>query len=291
MKILLTGSNGQVGKEVKTISNKFNLELIPMDRSELNITDYSLLDKQIRKHKPEVIINAAAYTDVENAEEEKKLAELINYKAVKNLAELCKKKSILLIHLSTDYVFNGLKRSDYLESDNTDPVNTYGRTKLLGEEAIRSILEQHIIIRTSWVFGIHGNNFVKKIISLANKEESLNVISDQFGIPTSAKSIASALLLISLQYSKKKHLHYGTYHFSSRPAVSWFSFAKEIINIAYGEGLINKKITLNKISSKKFPAKAKRPIRTSLSSKKIIDIFNIEITPWKEDLREMLASL
>ena len=172
-----------------------------------------------------------------------------------------------------------------------DPINTYGKTKLLGEEAIRSILEQHIIIRTSWVFGIHGNNFVKKIISIANKEQSLNVISDQYGIPTSAKSIARALLLISLQYSKNKHCTYGTYHFSSKPTVSWFSFAKEIITIAYREGLINKKIIINKVSSKKFHTKATRPVRTSLASGKIIDVFDIQITPWKEELREMLASL
>lgn len=291
MKILLTGSNGQVGKEITKISKKFKFNLISMDKSQLNIIDYAVLEKQIVKYQPEVIINAAAYTNVERAEEHKVLAEGTNSHAVKNLAEICKNHSILLIHLSTDYVFNGQKKSDYLETDATDPINTYGKTKLLGEEVIRSLLDKYIIIRTSWVFGIHGNNFVKNIIKLARNEEELRVINDQWGSPTSAKSIAEAILKIVESYSKNQDFKFGTYHFSGTPSTNWYDLARTTCALAYKKGIIDDIPTIKPVPSSTFQTQANRPINSRLNSEKIHKYFGIKQGKWNNDLDEIIDSL
>jgi len=291
MKILLTGSNGQVGKEITKISKKFKLDLISMDKAQLNIIDYAVLEKQIIKYQPEVIINAAAYTNVEKAEEQKVLAEGTNFHAVKNLAEICKNHSILLIHLSTDYVFNGLKKSDYLETDKTDPINTYGKTKLLGEEVIRSLLEEHIIIRTSWIFGIHGNNFVKNIIKLARKETELRVINNQWGSPTSAKSIAKAIFKIIENYSNNKDINFGTYHFSGTPATNWYDLARRTCDLAYKKGVLDDLPSIKPVPSSAFKTLANRPINSCLNSEKIHKFFGIKQDKWNNDLDEIIDSL
>ena len=290
MKILLTGSNGQVGTEIIKISKQLKFDLISMDKAQLNIIDYAVLERQIIKYKPEVIINAAAYTNVEKAEEQKVLAEGTNSHAVKNLAEICKNYSILLIHISTDYVFNGQKKSDYLETDDTDPINTYGKTKLLGEDAIRSLLEEYIIIRTSWIFGIQGNNFVKNIIKLARKEKEIRVINDQWGSPTSSKSIAKAISKIIQDYSKNKEINSGIYHFSGTPATNWYEFARQICDLAYKKGVIDHLPSIQPVPSSTFKTIANRPLNSCLNSEKIYKIFGIKQGNWNNDLIEMIDS-
>ena len=196
MKTLVTGANGQVGLQLIEQAKIKNLDFIGLEKSALNITDKSDIRANIELYRPEIIINAAAYTAVDKAEHETSTAHQINTIGPKNLAEICKEYSILLIHISTDYVFDGSKSEPYTEEDIPSPINVYGETKLGGEKEIRSLLKKHIIIRTSWVFSHQGSNFVKSILDIAQNESRLKVVGDQYGAPTSASSIATSIIEI-----------------------------------------------------------------------------------------------
>lgn len=291
MKVLITGKNGQLGWEMVKQSPIYDLETIPLDKEKLDITNFKQLQSVIKKYKPEIIVNTAAYTSVDLAEKNENEAHEVNYHAVRNLAKICKERSILFIHVSTDYVFDGRKREPYLETDEVNPLNTYGLSKNKGEEEIRDILPQHIILRVSWVFGIHGNNFVKTILKLLNTKENLTIIDDQFGCPTSARSLAECIYAICIKYSDAKEIEFGTFHFTNYPATTWYLFARDAVNLAFKNKILKKPVIINPISCKEYDSIAERPINSVLSTKKIENSFKIPISNWYEELEYTIKGM
>ena len=299
--ILITGSSGQLGSELRMLNDKFkmlNYRCFFIDKNDLDITDFQRVKDFIEKNDIKIIINTAAYTAVDKAEEEKELAELINYKAVENLAKISKEKDIFLVHISTDYVFNGKNYRPYVEEDKTDPINYYGLTKLKGEEAIKKINPKGVIIRTSWVYSSFGKNFVKTMLNLAKTKKELNIIFDQIGTPTYARDLAEVILrILDVKFkitdsnnnltSNIKHLpsNVEIYHYSNEGVCSWYDFAKAIFEI---EGI---DIKVNPIESKDYPTPAKRPFYSVLNKSKIKRDFNIEIPYWIDSLKECLERL
>lgn len=287
MKIILTGANGQVGKEIQKLQPA-EVELIALDRNNLNIADARAVDHMIKHHQPTVVINAAAYTAVDRAENDCDNAKAVNALGPLHLARACDAQHAALIHISTDYVFNGEKNSPYLESDPVNPLGVYGETKWQGEVAVRDHLAKHIILRTSWVFGAHGNNFVKTILRLAKERDELKIVNDQIGCPTSAKSIAMAIWKIISHLKTNQTIAWGTYHYTDVDAVSWYEFAKEIIKI--NQSLVRVK-SLLPITTAEYPTPAKRPAYSVLSTQKITDTLQIQPQSWRMLLQEMCDEL
>jgi dTDP-4-dehydrorhamnose reductase len=291
MKILITGAQGQVGKELVSIANQRGFDVIAAGRAELDITKLKNIESYVEVHQPDLVINAAAYTAVDKAEEEQYIAYAINRNGVANLAAVSKEKNIPLLHISTDYVFDGAKSEAYSENDAVSPLGIYGISKWQGEEAIRQTLSQHIILRVAWVFGAQGNNFVKTMLRLAKDRDELNVVADQFGRPSPAKYIAKTLIALAEQYQKEKMLEWGTYHYCGDEKVSWCGFAEEIFKQAKEQGLIKKEIKVNAITTAEYPTPAKRPKNSMLDCQKIKNTFGIEMPSWKESLNQVLTEL
>ena len=289
MRVLLIGANGQVGQEIKKQAD--NLELVSFSRDELDITSIESLTNKIKKHKPSLVINAAAYTSVDLAEKEKDKAYQVNALGPKILAEICNKEDILLIHISTDYVFNGFKKGKYLESDKPDPINEYGKTKLIGEDLIRDVLDKHIILRTSWVFGIYGKNFLKTIVKISRKKSSLRIVNDQIGCPTSARSIAKCVLRFCDKYLHTKRITYGTYHYTNFPETTWSDFAKVIFRYALKIDLIKSIPQVKEVSTKEYASASDKPMNSVLSNDKIVEELGLELDNWEEELEYTLNSL
>lgn len=277
--ILITGSNGQLGSELKLILNES--EAIFGERNTCDITNNEQLETVIVDNKIKTIINCAAYTNVELAEKEKIKAFQVNEVGVTNLALLAKKYSIKLIHISTDYVFNGKSNLPLSETDSTSPVTQYGKSKLAGENAILEISPTALIIRTSWLYSNYGNNFVKTIIKNASTKDSLNIVFDQIGTPTYALDLAKVLIDI---IPKIKLGSCEIIHYSNEGAISWYDFAKAICEI--------KKFTckINPIESFEFPTSAPRPAYSVLNKRKIKEVYNVSIPYWKESLKLCLEN-
>jgi dTDP-4-dehydrorhamnose reductase len=289
-KILVTGADGQVGNKLVNIGNCNELEIIGYCKSKLDITCKDSILAEIKKTQPALIINAAAYTNVDMAETNEKEAFLINHYGVENIANVCAQSNIPLFHISTDYVFDGTKNSSYKESDSVAPINTYARSKLAGELAIRKILKKYLILRTSWVFSERKSNFLKTIIKLAKTKKEIEVVNDQYGGPTSAKSIAKVLLDLSkVEFNNK--FEWGIYHFCQGPYVSWYEFAKYISAEAYETKLIDRNLKILPISSEKYAFIADRPENCRLSNKKLFKYFDIKKSSWKEDVKETINIL
>jgi len=287
VKILLLGANGQVGWALAKQAQQRGLEVIPLQRHQLDITDHEAVQQAVRRTSPAVVINAAAYTAVDQAEKEQALAYAVNRDALLSIAQACVAQHVPLLHISTDYVFDGCQRTPYHVDDAVNPMSVYGLSKWQGEEAIRQHLEQHIILRTSWVYGSHGNNFVKTIIKLAQAREELNVVDDQWGCPTPAASIANALLAICDQLSGSNANTWGTYHFTGAPPTTWFRFAEKIIHRA--ETCIPLRLKqLSPITTEEFPTPAVRPRYTVLNCEKLVKTFNIEPIPWESSLTTLI---
>jgi len=291
VKILITGAEGQVGKELVTIANQHNYDVISAGRVELDITQVKSVADYIQSSQPDIIINAAAYTAVDKAEEEQITAYAINRDGVDNLAAVCAKQNIPLFHISTDYVFNGEKTDAYSEEDNVSPLGVYGESKWQGEEAIRAQLTQYIILRVAWVFGAHGNNFVKTMLRLAKDKDVLNVVADQFGGPSPAKNIAQTLISLVDIYQKNKNLQWGTYHYCGVEKTNWSNFAKEIFKQAQIKGLTKKQMQVNSITTEEYPTLAKRPQNSMLDCSKLKNTFGIEMPNWHDGLNEVLTKL
>lgn len=282
-KILITGSKGQVGSELKELSINYPYRCYFTDKTELDITDFNALRKFIVQNDIDTIVNCAAYTAVDKAEGEYELADKINHLAVKNLAMLSNEFNIKLIHISTDYVFDGTSFKPYKEEDTTNPQGAYGQTKRDGEKAILEYnLENALIIRTSWVYSYYGSNFVKTMLRLGKEKESLGVIFDQIGTPTYAKDLAKTILEIipKIQNSKLSICHY-----SNEGVLSWYDFAKEIMRMA------KLPCKINPIETCQYPTPAKRPHYSLLNKAKIKKEFNIEIPYWKDGLDDCLKRL
>ncbi|MCK4663092.1 MAG: dTDP-4-dehydrorhamnose reductase [Bacteroidales bacterium] len=282
--ILITGSNGQLGNELKILSGKLeNCNLLFTDIDELDITNAYDIDNFFSTNSIDLVINCAAYTAVDKAETEADIAKEININAIKNLIKCIKKYNSKLIHISTDYVFNGKTHTPYTETDTTNPNSVYGQTKSDGEKLILNSGIAHIIIRTSWLYSGFGNNFVKTIIKYAKEKNELNVVFDQIGTPTFAGDLAEAIIRIIIETNNNQSKFVsGIYHYSNEGVCSWYDFAYEIINIT------KLNCHINPIESKDYPTIAKRPPYSVLNKNKIKSIFNITIPHWRESLVKML---
>ncbi len=290
MKILVTGAKGQVGWELCRQANALGIHVLATDVEDLDITDSAAVDGFVAEHAPELIINAAAYTAVDRAESEEALARRINALACGFLAKAASAASIPLLHISTDYVFAGDKPIAYVEEDPVDPKGVYGLTKLEGETPIRSGLEQHIILRTAWVFGIEGANFVKTMLRVAAERDQLKVVADQVGCPTFAGHIARALLLIAKRYGAGEAVEWGTYHFCGREATTWHGFAEAIFDEAMRQGVLERRPTVEGIPTEEYPTPAKRPANSVLDCSKFEQAFpEISLSDWREGLTKVIA--
>ena len=280
--ILVTGANGQLGKCLKDMSILFpSNDFYFLGRDQLPLEQFEITKNIIETLRPSIVINAAAYTAVDKAETENELAFLINGEAVGNLASVCKSTDSKLLHVSTDYVFDGNAKSPYIETDAVAPVNQYGASKLKGEQLALTTNPQTIIVRTSWVYSRHGNNFVKTMLRLMHERESIGVVNDQHGCPTYAIDLADALLRMALSPVATG----GIYHFSNSGPITWFDFAKNI------RDLTGSKCLVNPISTTAFPTPAKRPYYTAMSNEKIKEDFGITQKKWLESLSICLAQL
>ena len=278
--ILVTGSNGQLGSEIRELSSEYDYNFLFTDRSNLDITNSVEVKNFINSNNINAIINCAAYTAVDKAEEDEVNADKINHLAVKYLAQIAKDKNIKLIHVSTDYVFDGENFKPYTEDDRTNPNGVYGKTKLDGEKAIQDINPLNsLIIRTSWVYSSFGNNFVKTMLRLGKERDSLGVIFDQVGTPTYARDLAKAILDIIPNINNEK---VEIYNYSNEGVLSWYDFAKEIMRMAKID------CNINPIETKEYPTPAKRPHYSLLNKSKIKKEFNLTIPFWKDSLDECL---
>jgi len=280
-KIFVSGSNGQLGSELQEIARQFKeFQFVFFSRAELSITDRAALEKMFILHRPSYFINCAAYTAVDKAEKEKEIAEEINGHAVGAIATLCSQYDCRLIHISTDYVFNGKASTPLKEDDPVDPVNAYGDSKLMGER----LAMQHtdaVIIRTSWVYSKYGNNFVKTMKRLMGEKESISVVHDQVGSPTYAADLATAIMEIITSGKWEP----GIYNYSNSGVISWFDFANEI------KKQLHSKCEVCPIPTSQFPTPAKRPAYSVLDKEKIQSVYNIKAREWKESLKECIDKL
>ena len=292
MKLLITGAKGQVGSELVKDAQARGYEVYGFSSRELDITHFEQLMQKVEQIRPDVIINAAAYTAVDKAEQESEQAYAVNAQGSKNLAKASKQMAIPLLHISTDYVFDGEKDTPYTEVDQPNPTGVYGASKLQGDQAIEAIWPRHIILRVSWVFGEQGNNFVKTMLRLAEQRDELSIVNDQFGAPTSARAISQSLLsILEVNNFNQPDFPWGTYHLQSEPGVTWFEFAREIFQQAEKLGLINKTMKLNPIPSSEFPTPVKRPANSKLDGIKLQQNFDLKPVQWQDDLQQMLKNM
>ena len=282
MVVLVTGSSGQLGQSLQFIAPNYpQIDFVFCDSKTLDITSLENCETIFSNYKPDFCINAAAYTAVDKAENEPEKAFAINVTGAKNLAEVSKKFDTILLHISTDFVFDGNKKTPYLEQDLPNPTGVYGQTKLDGEKAIQQVWEKHFIIRTSWVYSQFGNNFMKTMLRLASERDTISVVNDQIGTPTNAVDLAEALIKIVTEYSKLNTEHfYGIYNFSNEGQCSWYDFAKKIFEIN------NISINLLPIQTTSFPTPAKRPSFSVLDKTKIKKVFGIEINNWENSIEK-----
>ena len=284
-KILITGGNGQLAHALDQQIFAENFELFLCSRDEMDITDMSSVTQAIEQFSPDIIINTAAYTAVDKAEQETEIALKVNHFGAKNVAIACQNKMIPLIHISTDYVFDGQKKTPYLENDAVNPINLYGKSKWLGEESVRENCEQHIILRVSGVFSEYGNNFFKTILRLAQERKSLRIVADQITCPTDASDIARVIFILATQKNK-----WGTYHFCSNQPISWHQFAVNIVNAARKYSALNVE-EITAIPTSDYPTPAKRPPYSVLNCDKIKTSFAITPMPLDASIARVAAAL
>ena len=287
--ILVIGCTGQLGESLKAISPFYKkYQFTFSTRNQMDLMNLENITNYFNHNHFDVIINCAAYTSVDKAEEEPVLADKINYLAVKKLAEISKSHRSILIHISTDYVFDGLHYKPYIESNKTNPKNIYGLTKLKGEQAIKNILDNAIIIRTSWIYSEFGNNFVKNMLRLSREKKQLNIISDQVGSPTYANDLAKCIMEIIANIDNKLKLidnKTSIYHFSNEGICSWYDFSKSIFEISKIDCIVNP------IETKDYITPAKRPYYSVLSKFKIKNHYELNIPYWKDSLNICLKKI
>ena len=293
--ILVTGSSGQLGSEIRELSTRYSgYEFIFTDTGELDITDAGATAAFIKSADPSWIINCAAYTAVDKAESEPEIACAINAIAPKVLAAQANLLHIPIIHYSTDYVFDGTKDGIYSEDDPANPQSIYGKTKWLGEKNVRAMCPQHVILRTSWVFGAHGGNFLKTILKLSQEREELKIIADQFGAPTSAKLLADSTAKIAKQILQDGvEGKAGTYHLVAAGETTWHAYTKKVIATANALGIETKirPDAIQAIPTDVYPLPAPRPRNSRLNTKKIQETFGIEIPDWSFDVEHVLKQI
>jgi len=281
-KILVIGAGGQLGQCLKTVAERRGIsEIVFPVEQEANILNQELLNSLLEKEKPKFVINCAAYTAVDKAEDEVDLSKAVNETGAANLAKACKANGATLVHISTDFVFEGNEVKLLKEEDAANPINVYGVTKLDGENAVIDILDEHFILRTSWLYSEYANNFVKTMLKLGAERDELGIIADQVGTPTYAIDLANTIFDIIQSENKS----YGLYHYSNEGVTSWFDFAKAIFDIS------NTTVKANPIPGSAYPTKAKRPAFSVMDKSKIKSTFNIQIPYWRDSLVECIKQL
>lgn len=279
MKIMITGINGQVGSALVRQATVQGHDVVALCRKQWDMARSPEMGRElVLLTKPDLVINAAAYTNVDGAEDDEITASKVNADAPRALAKGCKQLDIPIFHISTDYVFDGAKEEPYVETDQTNPINVYGRTKLLGELAINEEARKYIILRTSWVFSEDGNNFVNTIMRLAKERDGLKVVDDQIGGPTNAECMAKVLLRMATEHEEQ----WGIYHFSGQPFVSWYEFAEVVVSSLKRKTAAKKNFRLTPCSSGDFNSKAKRPKSTKLSNFKIESLIYGSKCDWEK---------
>nr|WP_298661065.1 dTDP-4-dehydrorhamnose reductase [uncultured Flavobacterium sp.] len=286
MVVLVTGANGQLGQAIQSIADQYSsIDFVFCSSSELDITSAVSCEAAFTKFKPDFCINTAAYTAVDKAETDVEKARLVNVIGAKNLAESCKQNNTILLHISTDFVFDGIVSTSgskgYKETDAPNPQGVYGQTKLEGEQAIRTTLEKYFIIRTSWVYSQFGANFMKTMLRLAKERDSLSVVNDQIGTPTNAVDLAECLVaIITFDFRLSPFANYGIYNYSNEGQCSWYEFAVEIFK------QYQLSVNVNPIPSSAYPTPAKRPAYSVLDKSKIKTVFGINISNWQEHIKK-----
>ena len=281
-RILVTGANGQLGQSILEQSKNYKeIECFFVTRNELDITNEELINHYFEDKSFDFVINCAAYTAVDKAEDDQENAYLVNAKATEFLAKITNQKGIPFIHVSTDYVFDGTEAQPRLETDQTNPIGVYGQTKLDGENLALENNSKTIILRTAWVYSRFGNNFVKTMLRLFNDKDSISVVADQIGSPTNAIDLADAILTII----SKNDLTYGIFNYSNEGECSWFEFAQKIKEFS------NSTIEINPVPTSAYPTKAKRPAYSLLDKSKIKEVYQLDIPTWEDSLKEELKYL
>jgi dTDP-4-dehydrorhamnose reductase len=287
MKLLVIGENGQLGWEVCRKGKNQGIDMSGLDLPDFDVTEPSAVKKAVHQADVSLVINASAYTAVDTAESEPEVAFAVNRDGPAYLAASCAEIGIPLIQISTDYVFDGTKKGPYLETEPVSPLGVYGKSKVAGETEIRDNLKEHIIIRTAWLYGLHGNNFVKTMLRLGKEKEVLSVVADQYGCPTYAADLAAAIVTIATQISEQRDVSWGTYHYCGKGVTNWHGFAQAIFNLAnqYDTFQVKKVVP---ISTSEFPTPAKRPANSGMDCSLITKNFGISLRPWQESLADMV---
>ncbi len=293
-KILLTGKNGQVGWELQRALSDFG-HITALDAEEMDLADPDAIRRMVRDVRPDIIVNPAAYTAVDKAESDADLAMAVNGIAPGILAEEAQRLGAVLVHYSTDYVYDGSKSSAYAEDDAPNPQSVYGRTKLAGDLAVRAVGGKHLILRTSWVYGVHGNNFIKTVLRLAKERDELRIVADQFGAPTWARDIAQATAsaLACWQGKDWDSALGGLYHLTAGGRTDWHGYAEEIVRLArkYDGLLAAKQLDIRAIATHEYPLPAKRPANSVLANDKLVQAFGIRLPAWQDSLAECIRLL
>lgn len=282
MKILITGRHGQLGSELHDLKESYpQHQMVFVDREEMDLSNPEQIVEVLNTEKPQIIVSAGAYTAVDKAESDQELCDAVNHIAVKTIGAWAAENNAKVIHISTDYVFDGTSETPLKETDAPDPINVYGLTKLHGEQALRASGANHVIIRTAWVYSVYGANFVKTMIRLMSEREEIGVVADQVGTPTYARDLASTIM----QVIEAPEFVQGVFHYSNEGKISWHDFALAIKEI---KGFSTK---VNAINSDAFPTPAKRPNFSLLDKSKIKETYQVAVPDWKTSLEEMLAKV
>lgn len=285
MVVLVTGANGQLGQSLRHIAPHYpDIEFVFCDSLQLNITQRAQIESVFNQYQPEFCINTAAYTAVDKAESEPEKAHAINVVGAQNLAEVCQEKGTVLLHVSTDFVFDGTQKTPYTEDDLPNPTGVYGQTKWEGEQAIAQATSSYFIVRTAWVYSQFGANFMKTMMRLADERDALRVVSDQVGSPTNAVDLAEVLVAMVRYASQHEHPAFGIYHFSNEGQCSWYDFATAILKYS------QRTTPVFPIPTTDFPTPAKRPAYSVLRKEKIKRLLGVEIMDWEQRLSQLLSS-
>ncbi len=287
--IWLIGCNGMLGSDLAALFQQQQIPLLTSDL-EVDITNINKLREFVKDQDLDWIINCSAYTNVDGAEDDMEKAFLINSGGVKNITQVAKEKDAALIHISTDYVFNG-EQGNYTEDDPVDPIGVYGDSKLKGEEVLRSMWFKHYILRTAWLYGKNGKNFVTTMLNLFNSRNELTVVNDQVGSPTYTQDLAQAILTITQSPAQSSQPSYGIYNYTNEGKTTWYDFACEIYNQAKAMGKVNQEVTIKPVPSSAYPTKAKRPANSFLIKDKIKKTFQLAIPSWQDGLVRYLKEI
>jgi len=289
MRLAVTGKNGQVVSALQALTSG-DLEIVALGRPELDLSRPETVSQALREAKPDVVVSAAAYTAVDKAESEADVVFAINRDGAGAVAQAAKELGVPVIHLSTDYVFDGDKTTAYVESDPTGPRSIYGRSKLEGEQAVSAATDDYAILRTAWVYSEYGNNFVKTMLRLGESRDEINVVADQFGCPTSANDIAAAIGAIAKQLAQDSSEHLrGIFHLSGTGETNWANFAKQIFAFSAEHG--GKPVGVNDITTAQYPTPARRPANSRLDCSKLEEVYGIRLPAWQTSTRAVVTAL